>query len=234
MRLLIAVKSCQRDKKNGCHQAIRETWGKVLPPGVDLLFFVGGVEPPDLEADERYVSVADGYWDSTEKMLAIMRYAVWKDYDFTCLCDTDTYLDLPGLMRSGFEAYDYSGVLSGGTPVFGEKLPPTRTPHTNVLIKTTYSYMSGGHGYIVSRLAAKIVASSKAPCIEGEDFIVGVILGPFFGSKELTAGILQKFKNIVAFHLGCGFYGGRKLERTDPAEAVRRKHKQFEEGHHGR
>jgi hypothetical protein len=114
MRLLIAIKSCQRDKNTGCHQAIRETWGKNLPAGVDLLFFVGGETEPALEADERYVAVDDGYWTSTPKMIAIVKYAVWKDYDFALLCDTDTYLDVPALMRVGFENYDYSGVASGG------------------------------------------------------------------------------------------------------------------------
>jgi hypothetical protein len=41
MRLAVCVKSCNRDKANGCHQAIRETWGKDFPSNVDVRFFVG-------------------------------------------------------------------------------------------------------------------------------------------------------------------------------------------------
>ncbi len=238
MRLLVAIKSCVRDKNAGCHQALRDTWGKNLPAGVDLLFFMGGEKAPaDLLEDERYLSVADGYWESTPKMLGIVKYAVQMDYDFSLLCDTDTYLDLPGLMRSGFENYDYSGVLSGGRRTgdnptvwtFGTPYAAKVSDHDKILINPSYAYMSGGHGYIISRLAAKIVATLNTPIKEGEDIMVGHILGPFFKTGELKAAVLPNYENVVAFHLGCGYYGGNhKLERTDPVVAIREKHKEFE------
>src|ERR1700690_2633261 len=168
MRLLIAIKSCKKDKYAGCHDAIRETWGAALPVGVDLLFFMGGdEEPSDMLPDERYLSVDDGYWPSTPKMIAIVKYAVREDYDFSLLCDTDTYLDIPGLMKTGFENYDYSGALSGGWGrgepdwIFGEPHAGHYSDHDKILIYPSYSYMSGGHGYIISRAAAKIVVTLK-------------------------------------------------------------------------
>lgn len=233
-RLAICVKSCQRDKLTGCHQAIRDTWGKDLPAGVDLLFFMGGDKPPaDLLPDERFLPVDDGYWTSTPKMLAIVKYAVWKDYDFSLLCDTDTYLDIPGLMASGFDQYDYSGLLSGGRAmqgkpawIFGQAYKGKNSDHSGFLIEPSYAYMSGGHGYILSKRAAKVVATLKTKIEEGEDIMVGWVLGPFFNG-EFTAKDLPNFKEI-AFHLGCGYYGGnRRGERLDPAAAVRKKHEEM-------
>jgi hypothetical protein len=99
--------------------------------------------------------------------------------------------------------------------------------HEKILINPSYAYLSGGHGYILSRQASKIVAAMKSPVKEGEDFMVGYVLGPFFASGELTARAFTNYENVVAFHLGCGYYGsGNRIEghRTDPASAVRRKH----------
>lgn len=238
MRLLIAIKSCQRDKYAGCHQAIRETWGANLPQGVDLLFFMGGdiKDIVGMKEDERHLSVDDGYWPSTPKMLAIMRYAVREDYDFALLCDTDTYLHVPGLMKVGFENYDYSGALSGGRAwknspgwAFGEAHTGCYSDHGNFLVNPRYSYMSGGHGYIVSNRAAKVIITLKTKIQEGEDMLAGWVLGPFFKDGELTARDLPGFKDVIAFHLNCGFYGGGHEQRLDPASAVRRKHKEFTE-----
>lgn len=239
MRLLIAVKSCQRDKYAGCHQAIRETWGANLPHGVDLLFFMGGNEKDivGMTEDERHLPVDDGYWPSTPKMLAIVKYAVWQDYDFVLLCDTDTYLDVPRLMLCGFDEFDYSGAMSGGWGrggpdwKFGEAHQGAYSDHDNILVNPMYAYMSGGHGYILSRRAAKIVTTLRTKMQEGEDLMVGWVLGPFFKHGELTAKHLPGYRDIIAFHLGCGYYGGRHQlnQRLDPAQAVRRKHKELTE-----
>ncbi len=62
MKVLVAVKSCQKDRSQGCHAAIRETWGKLLPEWVDVRFFIGGHEKPDsLEKDEIHFQVGDDY-----------------------------------------------------------------------------------------------------------------------------------------------------------------------------
>ena len=57
MRLLIAIKSCERDMLNGCHTAIRETWGKDFPPNVDVRFFVGNGSA-SLKSDEVRLAAA--------------------------------------------------------------------------------------------------------------------------------------------------------------------------------
>jgi hypothetical protein len=237
MRLLIAVKSCQKDKQAGYHQAIRETWGKTLPKGVDLLFFVGGTTPPpNLEKDERYLPVSDGYWESWPKAHAILRYAIQKSYDFSLLCDTDTYIVLPELMRSGFESYDYCGAwINPPGAVFGKVYPPFYTGYYHFLVSPSYAWASGGHGYILSKTAAKIAAAALPLCGEGEDFFVGCTLGPFIMSGEIKAKIIPNLLNVT-FHLACGFYGGglghqgqtmHAFKRSNAADALWKKHKEL-------
>lgn len=41
VKVLIACNSCWKDIENGGNEAIRDTWAKSLPEGVDLKFFVG-------------------------------------------------------------------------------------------------------------------------------------------------------------------------------------------------
>lgn len=243
MRFLVAIKSCLKDKNAGYHQAIRETWGKTLPDSVDLIFFIGGEVPTNLEKDEICLPVPDGYWELHPKMLAIAKYAVQMDYDFSILCDTDTYLDLPKLMSSGFDSYDYSGVCANpaGT-VFGKAYPGRKTEdYNNFIISPFYSYLSGGHGYILSLKAAKIVAASLLEEYNSEDLVVGQILGPFIVSGEIIAKVLPNLKDVT-FHLACGYHGGGGANsqpelmtnhnivpnRKDIAAALREKHKQLE------
>lgn len=44
-KVLIACSTCWRDAKNGTNQNIRDTWGRYMPPGWDLRFFLGGLHP---------------------------------------------------------------------------------------------------------------------------------------------------------------------------------------------
>src|SRR5277367_5778409 len=108
MRLLVAIKSCQRDKVSGCHQAIRDTWGKDFPADVDVRFFVGGSEI-SLLADEVLVPVIDDLVNLPLKVREIAKYAIDKNYDFAYICDVDTFVIPKRLLASGFENYDYLG-----------------------------------------------------------------------------------------------------------------------------
>ena len=238
MRLLIAVKSCQRDKRDGAHQAIRETWGKKPPVGFDLVFFMGGDKAPsNLEEDEFYLSTSDNYWDLHAKVALILRYALWKDYDFTCLCDTDAYFEFPKMLKSGFENYDYSGGPQGGAGIFGKAYPAVRLEdHKNIIVSPFYVYLSG-HAFVISRAATKIIVASQDPHTMSEDVWVAHALGPFIISGEITAKVLPEG---VAKHLNCGYYGGGRatthpeckfnhdapVPRENVAAAIRRKHKE--------
>src|ERR1700693_1584801 len=106
-KLLIAVKSCQSHWGAGYHDAILNTWGRSLPPDVDLRFFVGGSTVEMSDGHNGHVTilpVKDDYDSLPFKTKAIAEWSSkndydfeWSsrhDYDFTFLCDTDTFLNV--------------------------------------------------------------------------------------------------------------------------------------------
>ena len=210
MRFLVSVKSCQKDARDGVHQTIRETWGKNLPAGFDLLFFVGGEKAPiSLEKDEIYLPVPDGYWDLQAKTLAIARYATEKGYDFVCLCDTDAYIDFQKLLSSGFEHSDYSGGPTSNGQVLGKVYPNRRLKdYSDFVVSPYYTYLSG-HAYILSRKAMQIVAASSFPRVISEDVLVGQILGPFIATGEIIGKVIPEGAFV---HLHCGYHGGEGIQ----------------------
>jgi hypothetical protein len=68
MKVLIACSTCWKDKKLGANAAIRETWGKTLPEGWDLRFFLGGSHSLP-EEDAKFTS---GDWIGSPGTLGIM------------------------------------------------------------------------------------------------------------------------------------------------------------------
>ncbi len=62
MKILIAVFSCSSDIEKGHNRVIRETWGKNLPPNVDLRFLIGTAQPgPISEEDPAWQADFKGY-----------------------------------------------------------------------------------------------------------------------------------------------------------------------------
>jgi hypothetical protein len=225
VRLLLAIKSCQRDQQTFCHQAIRETWGAHLPPGVDLRFFMGGSSMPLMEADEVYLPVDDGYWELTPKTRGICKYTVDCHYDYVYLCDTDTYLDVPKMLASDFQKYDFSG----GHLCFGEhgaelgKPYPRQVSPRGSVCDPFYAYMSGGVGFFLS-IKAAFEVSITTYYHHSEDVWVGQVLGPLIEKGILRGGVFKDFETHAVWHLNCGYYGGGHTNRISPAEAIKRHH----------
>lgn len=159
MRLLIAVKSCMADMKTG-HPAIRDGWGKHLVDA-DLKFFVGRALA-NTKPDEIVLNVPDDYMSLSYKTKAMLSWSVEQGYDYTFLCDNDTFLIPDRLMKSGFERYDYSAEVE----------------HKG--------YFNGGAGYFVSRKAAQIIAASSVT-ETAEDYWVGITLGDVVTRKRLVS-----------------------------------------------
>lgn len=150
MKLLVAVMTCHRLDYyvDDCTQdwinqqgwrnldqqarvtAIRETWIKDLPEGVDYKFFYGSklrskterrndpkVTLRTPESDEVFLDCGDNYTSNPEKMKGICAWALAHGYDFILRCDCDTFLypdriitrDLPLWSLS-----DYSGSIPEG------------------------------------------------------------------------------------------------------------------------
>jgi len=53
VKLLVAIKSCKKDRDAGGHDSIRKTWGRDLAAaGIDLRFFVGTASTPLAQREE--------------------------------------------------------------------------------------------------------------------------------------------------------------------------------------
>ena len=195
MSLLIAVKSCRHDKERGHHTAIRETWGRDIVDA-DLRFFIGqGDSISDLLPDEEVVNVPDDYDSLPLKTQAILRWGLTQDYSHFFLCDTDSYIVVPKLMKCGFENVDYMG---RNTWPLGVTRSYTATDRHGITWHTanTFAWMSGGYGYFLSRKAAEYVVKST-PQIWAEDMFVGNVLGPLYQQGIVK---IQNMELGVTFH----------------------------------
>ena len=207
MKLLIAVKSCQHHRERGDHQVIRDTWGKDVT-GADLRFFVG-LTGPTIAApydDEEVVDCKDDYDSLPYKTREILRWSLSEgyDYDYTFLCDTDTYVIPDKLMKSGFEQFDYAGMNSR---------PATETFSYNALdrwkkdhyIEKCWPWMSGGFGYFVSKKAARIIVEHE-PNIWAEDLWVGQVLWPLSITDDIRICGTKSFMTGRTLHFPQGQY----------------------------
>jgi hypothetical protein len=149
MKVLIAVPSCHSLKQY--EEVIQSTWGKDIPPEVDLRFFLGNPEV-SLAHDEVFLKVEDGFDSLTNKTVALYAWALEQGYEFVFKCDLDTLVRPRLLLASGFEAYDWVG---GANSFFA----------------------SGGAGYVISRKAMQyVVDAGGAPGFEEDVHIARILL----------------------------------------------------------
>lgn len=192
MRLLIGVKSCSRDLENGSHEVIRQTWGRDVQ-GADLRFFIGRGEIS--KADEVAVDAPDDYDSLPLKTREILRWSIVSRYDFTFLCDTDTFVVPSKLMTCGFDSFDVSGRFNGHDPKDG----PFHYRDERGEYPLIYPWPSGGWGYFISKAAAEIVVAND-PNVWAEDMYVGQALGPDVVSGKIKARHLLHLSNCVSWH----------------------------------
>ncbi len=136
MKSIILTFSCARDRENGSHTAIRETWGALCTS--DHKFILGlGCRLP-LMADEICVAAPDNYEGLPQKHRVALDWAKGAGYDYAFCSDIDTYVAFPRILSSDFFGHDFVG---------------GRCAHS--------SHPSGGGGYWLSRKAFDpLIASS--------------------------------------------------------------------------
>jgi hypothetical protein len=199
VRILVAVKSCNRDMANGCHQAIRDTWGKDFPPNVDVRFFVGEYDNANearLLTDEIRLHVVDDLVHLPIKVREMANWSLEQGYDYTYLCDVDTFVIPKRLLTSGFENYDYFGrFMIDGVPQLIKNFQDGRLG----MLHDVWNYASGGVGYFLSRKAAELI-STMVPVHYAEDYSVGQVLGPLTMSGELKVAYPANCDRYVAWH----------------------------------
>lgn len=179
-KIIICVKSCQRDLERGDHDAIRSTWGAVAQQhGILTRFFVGSSDKKSsYRSDEVALNCEDDYANLPFKTREICRWAVGKQVDYIFLCDTDTYLYIPHLITCRFDENDYLGyTLHAPNKIFKESYQTTDTEGRPLVISPCYTWCSGGLGYFLSRPAFREVADTYPQCW-AEDMFVGQVLGP--------------------------------------------------------
>ena len=182
-----SVKSCQRDRRDGLHQRIRDTWGKALPDGVTLKFFMGDswctLESRD--PDEVSLVCPDDYHNLPYKTREICRHS---DSDYIFLCDTDTYVDTKRMLESDFEKFDYYGYFANFTEETFPYAAIDRNGHAELRDKCN-RWASGGFGYFLSREAAHAVAIEE-PSSWAEDLWVGQVMAKYGFKTGNTLGKL--------------------------------------------
>jgi hypothetical protein len=199
-KILIAVKSCHDDLDKGCHDTILKTWGRDLS---DLRFFVGCERPTwgqtwydGFHEKTIDIDVADDYDHLPQKTRRILQWSLEQGYDFTFLCDVDTFLEPDRLMKTGFEKYDYSGRF-GSSPAIGSQFD--FKDGRGIRHEHCHPWASGGFGYFVSQKAAREVVLVESK-IWAEDMYVGQVMGPLIQCGDIEAADLPNFENYASFH----------------------------------
>ena len=200
MKLLIAIKSCHRDRDRGCHQAIRDTWGSKVVTDVTLGFFIGRDENSGQASwrlgDETQVDAPDDYENLPLKTREILRQSIGWNYDFTFLCDNDTFVNPERLLQTGFEKFDYSGRF-GVLPPVGTQFD--YTDGRGIEYPGCHPWASGGVGYFLSKKAAEHIVQFE-PNIWAEDMWVGQVLGPEIQAGRINAANLSTLECQAAWH----------------------------------
>lgn len=151
-RLLIGVCSCHANVER--RQAIRETWGKQLPEGVELRFFVGEGE---CEAADDLVMLPcrDDYPGLPAKVSAFFAHALGNHpFEWLLKCDDDTYVDVERVRE----------LAAGPADLIGNEFIDSR------------GAPSGGAGYLLSRdLVTRIVEAGGIAAPGDEDVLTGAL-----------------------------------------------------------
>jgi len=203
-RILFAVNSWDHDAKRGCHQAIRETWGKDVAPA-DLRFFVPRTQNHCLLADEVFVDVPRDYDYVSREILEILRWSLQERYDFTVLVSNDVFVLPQKILKCGFETSDYSGFFHEPNVPLGSVIPyPYKcmfnTAEGYGIERNLYNWADGGDGRIFSRKAAEaIVQNSEAAAywFAADDIFIGQVLGPLIQLGEISAWSMGLHKDAA-------------------------------------
>lgn len=203
MKLIVAVKSCHRDRAAGFHDAIRETWGQdlALTGLAKVMFFMG--EHPEkhknpsfvFKKDEVVLDCPDDYNGLAHKTRGIAQWAQSKIFNHLFLCDNDTIVNAKALMALPFEPFDYAGHFRGGNAEIGQTF--YYKDHMGEYPEC-HPWASGGIGYFLSKNAVNLVADTF-PKVWAEDMYVGQIMGKEIAKGDMFGGNL-KMSGLATWH----------------------------------
>jgi hypothetical protein len=200
LNLLIAVKSCARDRENGSHAAIRRTWACAVGH-IPVRFFTGGEA---VLPDEVHLDAPDTYEGLPLKVKEILRWSLANGFDHTLLLDNDTFIISEVLLKCGFEQHDYTG--------------------KNAARRKQAPFAHGGWSYFVSRRLAELVVKAE-PQTNAEDRFVGQV-----AADNRIALYTPKDFDSMAFHFPPAAYGRRYHPSLQWQEMMYRKFCLHQEG----
>lgn len=154
------AKAAYRDKR----EAVRSTWGKDLPKGVELVFLVGRpdlVEFPEKRGDMLLLPCEDDYQHLTEKTIWFCRWLqANRRFKRVLKCDDDSYVHVQRILARDRITADYVG----------------RATPMSIAAGRRFETASGGAGYLLSPKAVGIVAASEPKQHWQEDVHVAQVL----------------------------------------------------------
>lgn len=179
MKPLILITSCsyRLDQNWQCRKTWLQSWGHLID-----YRFVLGVGNTAQQGDELIVDTDDSYTGLPAKIQKSHEWAVKQGYDFILKTDSDVYMHVPRLLKSGFEKYDYSGNFY-------------------------YPDFAMGSAYWLSRHASEILINSPLPypgTAGGDDVWVGSIMKEHQVSvhhePRYYVGANPDWKNFISVH----------------------------------
>ena len=206
MKALIAVMGAEVHSQNGIQQASRETWAKDISLFADFRVFVGQGEMP-LKEDEVRVDVPDIKDYILYKVVALLRWALERNYEHILKIDTDLFVNCTEMVRENYSGIDYVGSPVGK---LGEYYAGTNC----------YGFLQGSATWLSAK-AAKIVVDEVVrkmdsllpdaqkyngiicPYPHSEDLWIAQVLTPRILSGELRARADNRYaEGPLTFHFG--------------------------------
>jgi hypothetical protein len=105
---IILVMSCDRDRYNGRQRACEDTWAREWMGKIPFLFVLGG-NAPKAHPFEFVCDAPDDYAGVPEKFKRARAEVIKWNYTHIFHCCTDTWVNVPRLLASGFENHEYTG-----------------------------------------------------------------------------------------------------------------------------
>jgi len=154
-RVLIAAPTCPEHAE--LTKACMMTWGKT--PYADVKFYSAEDFNVPAEADFVHTDLLHGArrpgQNLTHRLKAMVTWAFNQGYTHVFKCDTDTYVWVQNLLKSGFYKVSYSGYVW------------THQPEP---------FCSGGAGFWLDRTAMEVIARSNVDYTAIDDVWVGKVL----------------------------------------------------------
>lgn len=183
-RIIIGILTCP--KNNHRADGIRNTWLKLVPDHVRVLFVFGRPgHDPSLEGDDLYLNCPEAYETLPQKVHLFFEHCDNNfDYDYIFKTDDDSYIDMRKFLSFDKQNADYIGRMLGMADS-----AITRTWHYGKCTDKSYEVpyrgkyvcdWARGGGYFLSRRAVRILIPKTAKLFSKElfeDKMVGDALG---------------------------------------------------------